>query len=143
MTDIAKSEPTVAERTRGPWKFWGTTLWGVVIAAAWIICGALATADHALLTPMVARHIAKHGGDAARSLAALSSPPPVKQALAAVVDEDVQASLVHLPQQAQQREVVPPTMEGEPPVNLGPRYLIERAHAKGGSVRCSSPATRS
>ena len=43
MTDIASSEPTAAERT-GPWKFWGTTLWGVAIAATWIICGALATA---------------------------------------------------------------------------------------------------
>jgi membrane protease YdiL (CAAX protease family) len=44
VTDIASSEPTAAERTGGPWKFWGTTLWGVAIAATWIICGALATA---------------------------------------------------------------------------------------------------
>jgi membrane protease YdiL (CAAX protease family) len=45
VTDIAKSELTEPQPTRrGPWKFWGTALWGVAIAAAWIICGALATA---------------------------------------------------------------------------------------------------
>src|SRR5436189_4969863 len=31
--------------------------------------GALASDDHALLAPMVERHIAKHGGDPAKSLA--------------------------------------------------------------------------
>src|SRR5207248_11676374 len=50
--------------------------------------GALATDDHALLTPMVERHVARHGGDAARSLAALSPALPVKAALAPLADAD-------------------------------------------------------
>src|SRR3954465_12405384 len=40
-------------------------------------CGALAADDEALLASMVERHIARHGGDAARSLAVLSSVAPV------------------------------------------------------------------
>ena len=35
--------------------------------------GALAAEAHALLTPMVQLHIARHGGDAAKSLAVLSA----------------------------------------------------------------------
>jgi uncharacterized protein len=44
VTDIAKSEllaPVPAPA--GPWQFWGTTLWGLAIAATWIVCGVLAT----------------------------------------------------------------------------------------------------
>ena len=95
--------------------------------------GALATADHDLLTPMVARHLAKHGGDAARSLAALSSVAPVKEALAPVADAEVQASLCHLPQAMQQQpEEFQSTVGYAPPAGPGTRYLIERPHARGG-----------
>src|SRR5438270_8832602 len=57
--------------------------------------GALAAADLAVLTPMVERHIAKHGG-AAKSLAALSSITSVRAALSLVPDIEVQASLAQL-----------------------------------------------
>src|SRR5438477_5762677 len=50
--------------------------------------GALAAADHAVLAPMVERHIAKHGG-AAESLAALSSTTPAQEVLHRVEDGEV------------------------------------------------------
>ncbi|MBI1913292.1 MAG: SUMF1/EgtB/PvdO family nonheme iron enzyme [Planctomycetes bacterium] len=96
--------------------------------------GALASADYALLAPMVERHIAKHGGDPAKSLAVLSSVGPARDALAAIVDADVQASLQQVPAARQtpaekegMQTVIVPTL-----ASAGTRYLIERPHAKGG-----------
>jgi RNA polymerase sigma factor (sigma-70 family) len=58
--------------------------------------GALADADRALLEPMVARHIQMHGGDPEKSLAAVSSVGYAREALGAVADFDVQASVARL-----------------------------------------------
>ncbi|MBI1916973.1 MAG: serine/threonine protein kinase [Planctomycetes bacterium] len=94
--------------------------------------GALASEDHALLAPMVERHIAKHGGDPAKSLAVLSSVVSARAALAGVADADVQASLQQVPEARQ----TPPEIEGVPtvadPPSPGTRYHIERPYAKGG-----------
>jgi serine/threonine-protein kinase len=96
--------------------------------------GALGADDHALLAPMVERHIAKHGGDPARSLAVLSSVVSARNALASVADAEVRASLQQVPEspQTQAKIEAPSTVVGEPPASLGTRYLIERSHARGG-----------
>jgi WD40 repeat protein/tetratricopeptide (TPR) repeat protein/tRNA A-37 threonylcarbamoyl transferase component Bud32 len=58
--------------------------------------GVLDPRDHALLEPMIARHVAIHGGDPAASLAALGSGTAVRPGLEAVPDRDVQASVAQL-----------------------------------------------
>ncbi|HEX6983914.1 MAG TPA: hypothetical protein VF170_00995, partial [Planctomycetaceae bacterium] len=60
--------------------------------------GALSAEGRALLEPLVAHHLARHGGDPQRSLAAVSSvSPSARAALAGVADRDVQASVLRLP----------------------------------------------
>jgi membrane protease YdiL (CAAX protease family) len=44
MTDLATPELAApAPRRAGPWKFWGTTLWGMAICAGFFVCGVIAT----------------------------------------------------------------------------------------------------
>jgi eukaryotic-like serine/threonine-protein kinase len=90
--------------------------------------GVLAAEDHALLTPMVERHIEKHG-DAGRSLAALEMSDSTNAALVCVVDHDVRASLAHLsPRPAHPHATPMPEAVTDGPA----RYVIERSHAQGG-----------
>src|SRR5947209_5197422 len=58
---------------------------------------ALAEDNRALLDALVRKHLAQHGDDPEKSLAALSSTADVKKDLAKISDPDVQASLVHVP----------------------------------------------
>src|SRR5205823_9759904 len=58
--------------------------------------GVLAEEDRAALDVLVERHLARHGHDAARSLAALPATPDLAGALVQVADADVDASLVGL-----------------------------------------------
>ena len=57
---------------------------------------ALTPDHHAWLEAGVEKHLAAHGNDAEKSLAAVSSVGGVRQQLAAIADADVQASLVHV-----------------------------------------------
>ena len=57
---------------------------------------ALTENQHALLEETVHAHLSRHGHDAAKSLAALSSVDDVKQELAKIADPDVQASLAQV-----------------------------------------------
>ncbi|MGL4553203.1 MAG: serine/threonine-protein kinase, partial [Gemmataceae bacterium] len=95
--------------------------------------GALDAADVDAVDRLVARHLARHGGDAAKSLAAVRLDPEVGRSLAAVADEGVREGLSTV-------NSLPPTPT--PPVSeggsaLGPaggptRYRRLRGHAKGG-----------
>jgi hypothetical protein len=58
-----------------------------------VAAGALSAQDHALLEPMVARHIQMHGGDPEASLAAVSSLGSIRDDLHRLGDADLQASL--------------------------------------------------
>src|SRR4051794_32367686 len=60
---------------------------GEILRAA----GAIDPMDLAALEPMVARQVARHGGDAAKSLAALSSTGGGAAALRSIPDSEVQA----------------------------------------------------
>ena len=58
--------------------------------------GHMSAEDRAALEPMVDRHVARHGGSAEQSLAALSSVSEVAAELRELSDADVQQSLGHI-----------------------------------------------
>jgi hypothetical protein len=110
--------------------------------------GALGEEDHGLLEALVRKHLLLHGGDPARSLAALPPAPEVRQDLDPVTDADVHASLMHIPVPAapqgtvlpadsaatparQDSLAVPETTTGLPS-SVGGRFQILRPHAEGG-----------
>ena len=62
--------------------------------------GHMSAEDRAALEPMVDRHVARHGGRAEQSLAALSSLSDVAAELRELNDADVQQSLQHVEAQA-------------------------------------------
>jgi serine/threonine-protein kinase len=98
--------------------------------------GALAADTHALLEGLVQKHLALHGNDAEKSLAAVAVSS-VREQLQKVADPDVHASLMHLA--AIQR---PPQPGADPyatrahtvgaPSAVGQRFRILRPYAKGG-----------
>ena len=59
--------------------------------------GALTEDAHALLDALVRKHLELHGGDAEKSLAAVSSVRSVREELRGIADPDVQASMAHVP----------------------------------------------
>src|SRR4051812_43030462 len=94
--------------------------------------GALEPADRALLDPMIDRHVAKHGGDLAASLAAVSSTGGVASDLRRqVADADVQASLAFVPPSRADADpfATRATLPPEPPP-AGSRYHKGREHAR-------------
>jgi hypothetical protein len=94
------------------------------------------TADtHALLEALVQKHLALHGNDPEKSLAALSSVAPVRRDLQPIADPDVQASLLHLDHSRTRK----PDPEGTVTFggagalsSAGKRFRILRPHARGG-----------
>jgi serine/threonine-protein kinase len=94
--------------------------------------GGLSTEDREFLDRLVAKFRAKHGGDAKKSLAALSSVSRVRPDLEKLNDLDLGASLLHVgkevPSDLRQYETVAPVTSNP---HLG-RFRILRPHAKGG-----------
>src|SRR5262245_46208862 len=83
-----------------------------------------------LLEGLIQEHLRAHGGDAHRSLAALSSGDRVLEMLREVSDADVQQSLAHLHSASTS---LPKTQPHAPPVlPPGQRYRVLRPHARGG-----------
>ena len=60
--------------------------------------GALAEDERRLLDPLVEKHLARHGGDAQRSLISVAAEPGLQSALESVADYDFQASLMQVGQ---------------------------------------------
>jgi serine/threonine-protein kinase len=89
--------------------------------------------DHRqLLDALVQAHLAQHGDDAQKSLAALSSLGSARKELEQVGDADVQASL-GLVAAARPKDGDPyATVGGAPPGESAVRYRVVRPHAKGG-----------
>jgi len=59
--------------------------------------GVLPADARAVLEALVAKHLELHGGDAEKSLAAVSAPSPVQQELRCLADGDLDACLAQLP----------------------------------------------
>jgi WD40 repeat protein/serine/threonine protein kinase len=92
---------------------------------------ALGEDERAALDALVEKHLARHGGNPQKSLAALHPSTPVREPLQRIPDVDVQASLLHVAPtpdcagDAQATGVYTPAPRGE-------RFLILRPHARGG-----------
>ena len=124
--------------------------------------GALIAANRSLLEPLVEAHIKQHGGDARRSLAALSSDAGIGQDLQRIDDVEIRASIAALPKQslfqagalssaAPINDQVAPSDPNAPPSEPAPldpyrtqqyetnepqlRYRVLRPHAEGGLGR--------
>jgi serine/threonine-protein kinase len=57
--------------------------------------GMLGEDERRVLDSLVEKHLARHGGDAQRSLVCVPTSPDIRKALESVADFDVQASLAH------------------------------------------------
>jgi serine/threonine-protein kinase len=101
---------------------------------------ALDDEEHALLEALVRKHLHKHGDDPARSLAAASSVPSVRQDLEQMADPDLHASLAHVPiarsSSTAQAEQDDPNATRAYSVGAltssGLRFRVLRPHASGG-----------
>jgi serine/threonine-protein kinase len=90
---------------------------------------------YTLLEALVQKHLALHGNDPEKSLAAVSSAASLRQDLKQVADADVQASLGHVGKTRKQEGADPyATMAGAlpPSVASGQRFRVLRPHARGG-----------
>jgi len=107
--------------------------------------GALSPAVRAALEALVAEHVAQHGGDPQRSLAALSSAGGVRAGLEELGDADLAASLARVGGSSGNSAnplAVPLSTSGDSSSTLswsvcksasaGPRFRIIRPHARGG-----------
>ncbi|MCA9263479.1 MAG: serine/threonine protein kinase, partial [Planctomycetales bacterium] len=95
--------------------------------------GALSSADHALLKPLVERHIQAHGGDATVSLRNLSSLGPLGDELRTIVDSEVEASLAVVGKDRSNRDyhaTIPPSAGAT--TSTGSRFRVLRPHKGGG-----------
>ena len=81
------------------------------------------------LEALVAKHLARFGGDAAQSLAALSSIGSAREALAKLPDPAIQASLGHVHRPDEELGTRLPTASDFPAES---RFRVLRFHAKGG-----------
>jgi eukaryotic-like serine/threonine-protein kinase len=93
--------------------------------------GALSAEDRQILESLVRRFLEKHGGDAEKSLAALSALPQVELDLERLNDPDLGASLAWVARE-QARD---PRLETTLPLPVGSslgRFRVLRPHAKGG-----------
>jgi tetratricopeptide (TPR) repeat protein/serine/threonine protein kinase len=96
--------------------------------------GALNAARRAMLEPLVQEHIQQHGGDAEKSLAAVSSVGSARDLLKQIADPDVQASLVNLPAADPNATKYPSAGDASA---VGRRFMILRPHAEGGLGKVS------
>jgi serine/threonine protein kinase/Tfp pilus assembly protein PilF len=95
--------------------------------------GNLAPADRNLLDQLIDRHLARHGGDPAASLAAMSSLDGVADDLRrSIADPDVLESIAHVPTQSLPNRLANPATETAVYIPAGTRYRKVRDHAEGG-----------
>jgi len=95
--------------------------------------GALADDTHALLEALVKKHLALHGDNAEKSLAAVSSLGSVREDLKQIAEPDLQASLGHIanrPAEADPYRTVDPSVGTS--TSSGLRFRVLRPHARGG-----------
>jgi WD40 repeat protein/serine/threonine protein kinase len=83
------------------------------------------------MNALVDMHLGSHGGEPEKSLAALAVPPPLHDELRGLDDDDVQASLAHVPTPSRDGSTLPVTMPDRPGAS-GLRYQVLRPHRKGG-----------
>jgi WD40 repeat protein/tRNA A-37 threonylcarbamoyl transferase component Bud32 len=95
---------------------------------------ALSLARHDLLEHLVDEHLAAHGGDAEKSLAASDGLGALRDELERVADPEIRATLDRVPSRAPAPRDSDATLTYaiDAPVTPGSRFLILRPHARGG-----------
>jgi WD40 repeat protein/serine/threonine protein kinase len=95
-------------------------------------CGTLSAEDQSTLEQLVERHMARHGGDAERSLAALRANPPGSPAENGGASWSLE-TIAHIPDASRLRSRAEATgVELPGPAAYGGRFRILRPHASGG-----------
>ncbi len=106
-----------------------------------VLQGALAEDERRLLEPLVEKHLARHGGDAQRSLISVATERSLREALESVADFDVQASLAQFGgarvQASRQVDVLSETLDIGESTTPGAggsdgRFRLLRLHDRGG-----------
>ncbi|HEV3025884.1 MAG TPA: protein kinase, partial [Pirellulales bacterium] len=103
-----------------------------------ILCelGKLDAEQNQLLDALVSQHLKQHGGDAEKSLAAVSSLGSVRKELEQIADLDVQASLAGAAMCSlggnRAADPFAPTISAGARSSSGMRFTVLRPHAKGG-----------
>ncbi len=102
--------------------------------------GDLDADDRSAVEALVARHMKKHGGDAGRSLAAVSAGRSTRESLARIADPDIEATLVHVGSDpGSDPDATRDGDAGETAsyalgtvASQGQRFRVLRPHARGG-----------
>src|SRR5438128_2132727 len=96
----------------------------------------LSAHHHNLVESLVAAHLAQHGNDPEKSLAAVSPGELARAKLAEIADPEVQGTLARALEQEQSRQDGSTKLEGtidyQGPKKAGSRFVILRPHASGG-----------
>jgi len=96
--------------------------------------GMLRQDARALLESLVQKHLEMHGGDAEKSLAAVSSIGSTREELKQIADPELHASLAHVSVDRNDQSDPFGTRPGsrETPTSSGLRFRVLRPHARGG-----------
>src|SRR5262249_14035429 len=94
--------------------------------------GALPESRRALLEPLVEEHLRGHGDGPERGLGSVSSLGSVREALAAVADAEVQASLDHVDAAREDDRDRTASWSAGRPTSVTGRFRILRFHNRGG-----------
>ena len=99
--------------------------------------GALQPEDRQLLEPLLDAHIRRHAGSPEQSLASLRSLDSLRGELAGLRDQELEASIAHIPSSAASPAEADPyaTLAGGLASSQTMRFRILRPHAEGGLGR--------
>ena len=88
--------------------------------------GQMSAEDRAALEPMVERHVARHGGSAEQSLAALSSLSGIASVLCPMVDDELQQTFTRLQPSSSQPSARPHLDDAAGYLNSTERFELLR-----------------
>src|SRR4051794_24483117 len=102
-----------------------------------VALGHLDAAHRPLLDGLAAAHLARHGGDAEKSLAAIPAGPSTRESLARISGPDIEGSLAHVGSGATRQDGVSDsdrtgTYSVGTATSDGQRFRVLRPHARGG-----------
>src|SRR5687768_1906191 len=111
----------------------------ITLAEHLVQAGALRPARRQLLEPLVEEHIRQHGDDPQQSLASISSVDALRDELAGLGDQQIDASIANIPVRNKSAKEADPyaTISVGSASSQGMRFRILRPHAEGGLGRVS------
>ncbi|MGI8978997.1 MAG: protein kinase domain-containing protein [Pirellulaceae bacterium] len=111
----------------------------IALAEHLVQAGAMKPANRQLLEPLVEAHIRQHGDDPQQSLASISSVDALRNELAGLGDQQIDASMANIPIGNKPAKEADPyaTISVGAASSQGMRFRILRPHAEGGLGRVS------